>query len=252
MMAKIAKINKEVMKKPFQANYDVDQLNETMTFTVDPVLTLQKRKDFVETVWNLYWSPSAEGDMDYRPYLLEPAIKIMTIIVYTDIELDMVADFEGCYKFAQYSGVYQDVLKAITKNGYLQDYQELLAAVGKYIELKTGDIRAIMQGSAAKQDKNVNDGLYDLINVISGTLSTLKDSITSGSGKKTIDGLIAKIVTGFDSVQEANNADKILDAVIKNLPEKVEDGEKPNVNKRGKKNTGSVVSKSEVSGENAG
>ena len=230
---------KDVIKKPSQINYD-ELEDETLTFTVTPTITPQERKDFVETVWNIYVAPNEDGTFDYRPYLYDAAIRIMTIITYAGIELDLTKNFEKTYHIAVYTGLYARIVKGLMEHGYGKDYQELLDSTEKYVAIKTNEYNELMAIAAQNNTKDVNSTMIDLLDNLNAVLSGVRKSIENGKGNDTLETLVSKIVTGFKTIKEAGDSTKVLDAVVNTVvEEKKEDIKVQSVEK--KTTTGSTL-----------
>ena len=113
---------------------------------VNPALTIDQRKAFCEGVWSLYWNADKYGKFDYRPFLYEPAVRMMTLYMYTNLDIDLELS-EANMALIQYSDAYESVISSLPAF-YERDYHALCDAAKEYVDRKVVELNTMYAASA--------------------------------------------------------------------------------------------------------
>ena len=122
-----------------------------LELAVRPCLTLAEKRAFAEAVWSIYYAPDAAGTYDFRPYALEPAIRLMTLYFHCPtLKIDPARDLAYYHDFLMETGVYDAVRDVLG-----MAHEELREEVRRYVAHRVDERRAMLQLAA----KSELDGL---------------------------------------------------------------------------------------------
>lgn len=116
---------------------------------INPALTIEQRKAFCEGVWSLYWNADKEGNFDYRPFLYDTAIRMMTLYLYTNLDIDLELS-EANMALIQHSDAYESVISSLPEF-YDRDYRVLCYSAKEYVDRKCVELNAMLGGSAKSE-----------------------------------------------------------------------------------------------------
>ena len=124
---------------------------------INPALTIEQRKAFCEGVWSLYWNADKEGNFDYRPFLYDTAIRMMTLYLYTN--LDIVLELsEANMALIQYSDAYESVISSLPEF-YARDHSALCGAAKEYVDRKCTELNSMLSNAAKSEIDMLVGGL---------------------------------------------------------------------------------------------
>lgn len=184
---------------------------------VNPALTIEQRKAFCEGVWSLYWNADKEGNYDYRPFLYDTAIRMMTLYLYTNLDIDLELS-EANMALIQYSDAYESVISSLPKF-YARDYKALCDAAKEYVDRKCVELNAMLSNAAKSEIDVLVGGL--LIKV-----SSILDKVDADMAKYAEIGKeypAAEILPLIKKFTEFNNSEDVVNKILEFRDKKVED-----------------------------
>jgi len=147
-MKKITKKKQKEMLASVSPTFYTIQYNG-QEIEVNPALTIEQRKAFCEGVWSLYWNADKEGNYDYRPFLYDPAIRMMTLYLYTNLDIELELS-DANMALIQHSEVYESVISSLPAF-YARDYNALCGAAYDYVNRKCAENNAMLSNAAKSE-----------------------------------------------------------------------------------------------------
>jgi len=195
---------KDVIVNPFTTNINDQEIE------INPIASISQKRDFVETVWNFVYSTDADGLLEYRPYMLEPAIRLMTLYVYTNIAIDTKNPMEKQYNLIMYSNVYETVVSCLHDTELIgRDYDDLVESTKEYIEYKRKEI----SDYRAMYAKNSIDTLLE--NILTQASTILEKFSANDSNFDMKD--VSNLISYFQNMKnDKSMIDGVLDFALKN------------------------------------
>ena len=183
---------------------------------VNPALTIEQRKAFCEGVWSLYWNADKEGNYDYRPFLYDTAIRMMTLYLYTNLDIDLELS-EANMALIQYSDAYESVISSLPAF-YARDHKALCEAAKEYVERKTAELNAMLSNSAKSEIDVLVGGL--LIKI-----SSILDKVDADMAKFAETGNefpLQEILPMIKKFTEFNNSEDVVNNILEFRDKKAE------------------------------
>lgn len=129
-------------------------------------LSHYERQQFVEAVWGTYYAANKDGEYDYRPYVKDLVIRLMTVVFYcVNVHLDIDKEISAYEKFLIDTDFYDCLCE------HLLDYHSLLASVDEYINLRIN-----------AQNNLVRNRINIMVEALLGELSSLLNKINADIG----------------------------------------------------------------------
>ena len=183
---------------------------------INPALTIEQRKAFCEGVWSLYWNADKEGNFDYRPFLYDTAIRMMTLYLYTNLDIDLELS-EANMALIQYSDAYESVISSLPEF-YVRDYRALCDAAKEYVDRKCAENNAMLS-NAAKSEIDV------LVGGLLIKASSILDKVDADMDKYAEIGKeypAAEILPLIKKFTEFNNSEEVVNKILEFRDKKVE------------------------------
>ena len=183
---------------------------------VNPALTIEQRKAFCEGVWSLYWNADSDGNYDYRPFLFEPAIRMMTLYLYTNLDIELELS-EANMALIQHSDAYESVISSLSEF-YARDYRALCDSAKEYVDRKCAENNAMLS-NAAKSEIDV------LVGGLLIKASSILDKVDADMDKYAEIGKeypAAEILPLIKKFTEFNNSEDVVNKILEFRDKKVE------------------------------
>ena len=132
-----------------------------------PILSHHERQEFVEAVWASYYAKDGAGNYDFRPYVLDAVIRLLTVKLYcVNLHIDLENEISLYETFLMGTDFYD---KLIT---HLRDYDLLIHSLYDYI-----DRRVTLQNSVSKNrlDYVFEKLMVELVNLFGKINNDIKD-----------------------------------------------------------------------------
>ena len=141
------KKQKEMLASVSPAAYPISYNGQEIE--VSPALSIEQRKAFCEGVWSLYWNADSDGNYDYRPFLYEPAIRMMTLYLYTNLDIELELS-DANMALIQHSDAYESVISSLSEF-YARDYRALCDSAKEYVDRKCAENNAMLSNAAKSE-----------------------------------------------------------------------------------------------------
>ena len=208
------KKQKEMLSSISPAVYEMQYNGQAIE--VNPALTIGQRKEFCEGVWSLYWNADKEGNFDYRPFLYDTAIRMMTLYMYTNLDIELELS-EANMALIQYSDAYESVISSLPEF-YARDYRALCDAAKEYVDRKCAENNAML-GNAAKSEIDV------LVESLLIKASSILDKVDADMGQYAEIGKeypAAEILPLIKKFAEMNSSEDVVNNILEFRDRKAE------------------------------
>ena len=208
------KKQKEMLSSISPAVYEMQYNGQAIE--VNPALTIGQRKEFCEGVWSLYWNADKEGNFDYRPFLYDTAIRMMTLYLYTNLDIELELS-DANMALIQYSDAYESVISSLPEF-YARDYKALCDAAKEYVDRKCVELNAMLS-NAAKSEIDV------LVGGLLIKASSILDKVDADMAKYAEIGKeypAAEILPLIKKFTEFNNSEDVVNKILEFRDKKAE------------------------------
>jgi len=167
-------------------------------------------------VWSLYWNADKEGNYDYRPFLYDTAIRMMTLYLYTNLDIELELS-DANMALIQYSEAYESVISSFTEF-YARDYRALCDAAEEYVERKCSENNAMLS-NAVKSEIDV------LVGNLLVKVSSILDKVDADMAKYAEIGKeypATEILPLIKKFTEFNNSEDVVNKILEFRDRKAE------------------------------
>lgn len=188
--------------KPAKFSFEHKNDDLTIEVEVDPFLTMQQKKTFVDIVYSMCFAGG-----DYLPSNFDTAVRVAALFTYTNLKIDF-DNIYRIYTIADYCGLYDFLVRALGERGYEGGLRELELAGMEYVEWRKQESIATAAAAMSGAQKHAIDHLLE--SILAKLESALDNFMSENEGAK-----IEKVIDAIATMDKLQDEDRLVDNIIR-------------------------------------